>query len=219
MTHVYCISGLGADEKIFSRLQWPADVQVHYVQWLQPEKDEPISTYARRLSDTITEPDPVLMGASFGGIMSIEISQLIPVKKIILVSSITNDSELPAWMRFCGKYHLDYIIPKRGVNKLAPLKIFYPVQNYFLGAESPDARQLASEYRGKVDPVYLKWAVNKILNWRSPNLSVPFVQIHGNKDKLFPISMVKPTYTVDNTGHFLIYQKPTELSQILQQVL
>ncbi len=221
MKHVYCISGLGADERVFSKIEWPAAVSVHFLPWLPPlNQQETIQHYAQRMCSTITEPEPILLGTSFGGMMSIEISKLISVQKIILVSSITSRQELPWWMRACGQLKLDAILPqKTSIGKKLPLHIFYPIENFFLGAESAEAKTLAAEFRSNVDAAYLKWAVHNILNWKNEGISVPFVQIHGNRDKLFPLSNVKPTHTVKNSGHFLAFQKADEVSKLLTTVL
>ncbi len=221
MKHLYCISGLGADERIFSKIEWPEDICVHYLTWLPPlDQEESLQSYARRMSAAIAEPDPILMGASFGGIMSIEISKLIPVQKIVLVSSITSYRELPWWMRTCGRLKLDAVLPRKGnFRKKLPLQVFHPVQNFFLGAESDEAKMLAAEFRDKVDTAYLKWSIHHILNWKNEGIEVPFVQIHGSKDKLFPVSNVKPTHVVENTGHFMVFQRPAEVSRLLSSIL
>jgi len=41
---VYCLSGLGADEKIFQRLQ--INARMKFIPWLQPFKNENIKHYA-----------------------------------------------------------------------------------------------------------------------------------------------------------------------------
>jgi len=51
------------------------------------------------MREKITEPDPVLIGLSFGGIMCTEIAKQIPVEKIIIISSIKHSGELPFWMK------------------------------------------------------------------------------------------------------------------------
>ncbi len=47
-----------------------------------------MAAYAKRMAAQINEPNPVLMGLSFGGIMCIEIAKQIAVDKVILISSI-----------------------------------------------------------------------------------------------------------------------------------
>ncbi len=68
MNNLYCISGFGADERVFSRLNF-GDNNVHFIPWLLPEKKESISEYARRMAEKIHHENPVLLGRSFGGMM------------------------------------------------------------------------------------------------------------------------------------------------------
>lgn len=218
MKQVYCICGLGSDERIFSKLEW-CDAEVHYLHWLMPEKDERISDYAQRMSAQIQHECPVLIGVSFGGIMSIEIAKIIPVEKVILISSVSSSKQMPAWMRTCGKLKLDYLIPKGKLHDLRPLKLFSPIENYFLGASTEEEKTLANEYREKVDPDYLKWSIHTILNWKNDWQPGNIYHLHGSNDKIFPISNLQPTHTVSKAGHFMVFQYPGEVSQILNNII
>jgi len=215
MKHVYCICGLGADERIFSKINWPPDAEVHYLQWLKPERREPLQHYARRMSGKIHHPSPILVGVSFGGMMCVEISKLICVEKIVLISSITHCKQLPLWMRTCGRLKLDYLLPRgKGHN----LRILSPVQNYFLGAYSEEEKRMAEEYRDKVDPDFLKWSIHAILNWKNRFVPENCYLIHGSDDRVFPTAIVKPTHTIRNAGHFLVFQRADAVSRVLQSI-
>ena len=100
MKTIYCISGLGADERAFSKLHVDG-YEIRCIPWLTPEPGENIDAYAARMRAGIIEEKPILCGLSFGGMMSIEISKQMPVDKLILISSIKSIKELPRWMRTC----------------------------------------------------------------------------------------------------------------------
>jgi pimeloyl-ACP methyl ester carboxylesterase len=102
MKTIYCISGLGADERAFSKLKIK-DFKLKVINWLMPEPNETIEHYATRMRATITEENPVLMGLSFGGMICTEIAKQIPVEKIIIISSIKSSKELPLWMKTVKK--------------------------------------------------------------------------------------------------------------------
>ena len=87
MKTIYCISGLGADERAFSKLKVDG-YALKVINWLIPEPNETIEHYASRMRAGITEENPVLMGLSFGGMMCTEIAKQIPVSKIIIISNI-----------------------------------------------------------------------------------------------------------------------------------
>jgi pimeloyl-ACP methyl ester carboxylesterase len=65
---IYCISGLGADYRVFQKLVFPSDYHVVHVEWIQPEIRETLSSYALRLLKQIDNSKPfILIGLSFGG--------------------------------------------------------------------------------------------------------------------------------------------------------
>ncbi|HEX5025829.1 MAG TPA: alpha/beta hydrolase [Agriterribacter sp.] len=215
---VYCICGLGSDERIFSKLRWK-DADVHYLHWLMPLEKESLTDYALRMSEKVTEKESTLIGVSFGGIMSIEIAKLTGIQKVVLISSVKTHNEVPLWLRTMGKLSVESLIPQGRFHHIRPLKLFAPVQNYFLGAVTDEEKRLAHEYRKNVDTHYLKWSIHQILNWKNEWLPEKLFHLHGKKDKLFPHRLVNPTHSIEAAGHFLIYQHPQQVSNILNVII
>jgi len=212
MPTVYCISGLGADEHIFDRLELPG-FPFHYLSWLMPEGDEPLGTYAKRMQAGIATDQPILLGVSFGGMMAIEIARHLPSATVILVSSIQNRHQLPLLIRSSVWFGLGRWSPR--VN----LPILSPFEDYFLGVETPDDARLVRNYRGNVDPKYLQWSIRHIAGWRNEWKPERFYHLHGGRDRIFPLKMVQPTHIVKSGGHLMIYNRPEEVSRILQGIL
>lgn len=69
---IYCVSGLGADERVFQKLKFQGYQPVH-ICWVEPNLEESIAEYAKRLTIQIKSERPILIGLSFGGIMAVEI--------------------------------------------------------------------------------------------------------------------------------------------------
>src|SRR5262245_48050637 len=109
---IYCISGLGADEKAFSNLRLNG-YELKYIPWLRPHKREKIEEYAKRMSASIQHDSPILLGLSFGGMIGIEIAKQMPLQKLIIVSGIKSTSELPRWMKVAGVLYLNRLLPTR----------------------------------------------------------------------------------------------------------
>jgi pimeloyl-ACP methyl ester carboxylesterase len=218
MQHVYCISGLGADERIFCKLKVPG-CTFHFVRWLQPENNESITTYAVRLSQQIRHGQPVLMGVSFGGMMAIELAKILPVDKVVIISSIKCFNELPSWMKICGRYKFDKFLPAKPLHTIRPLKALRPVQNYFLGTESKEEKEIANYFRDHVDPLYLRWSIHQILNWKNDWMPERLYHVHGENDHIFPVRRVNPTHVVPKAGHFMVMNKCAEISEILTSIL
>jgi len=212
MKTIYCISGLGADERAFTHIEVPGYV-LQPIKWKVPLPKETIQQYAQRMAADIKEPDPILLGLSFGGMMSIEIAKQLSVDKVILVSSIKSVEELPRWMRWVGKMGLNRIVP------LKSFRLMRPIQNYKLGVTNETERRLAIEYRRHANQQYINWAVNQVLNWKNDWQPSALYHIHGTKDRMFPIKKIKASYVVEGGGHFMIMNKATEINQYLRSVL
>ena len=212
MKTIYCISGLGADERAFSKLKIKGHNLVS-LPWLLPVKKETIEQYAKRMSVGITEQNPVLMGLSFGGMVCIEIAKLLTVDKIILISSIKSSGELPMWMVRAGKLKLNKFF------SMQSYKILEPIQNRFLGITESAEIEMVRNYRKNVPVVYTNWAVNEVLNWRNNWQPPVLFHIHGDNDKMFPIKKVSPTHIVKGGGHFMIMSKAAEVSNYINEIV
>ena len=212
MKKIYCISGLGADERVFDKLKINGAV-LQYLKWLMPEKNETIENYSRRMSLQIEDENPLLMGVSFGGIMAIEIAKQKKTQKIILISSVKSQSELPKWMRLCGKLNLNLLIPLRSP------KWFTPIAEKYLGVANADEKLLAKSFREAISPVYLHWAVDKVIKWQNTIQPSTIFHIHGTHDKTFPIKNIRPTHIIKNGKHFMVMNKADEISAIIESII
>lgn len=212
MKHIYCISGLGADERVFSKFQFPQH-EIHFIKWIIPEKNESIENYAKRLTEQINHENPILIGLSFGGIMCIEISRKIKTEFIIIISSIKSRNEMPFWMRVSGKLKL---------NKIFPMKSFIliePIEDYNLGVRTKEEKEMVHEYRKNIDPVYSDWAINAILNWENNSPVKNLYHIHGDVDRIFSIKNIKADHIIEDGGHLMIMHKSDKVNECINSIL
>ncbi|MCB9249233.1 MAG: alpha/beta hydrolase [Ignavibacteriales bacterium] len=93
---IYFLAGLGFDQRLFENLKITTG-EINYLNWLEPETEESLAQYVKRMSGQINIENEklILVGHSFGGIIVQEISKLIPVEKILLISSIKSENEKP----------------------------------------------------------------------------------------------------------------------------
>jgi pimeloyl-ACP methyl ester carboxylesterase len=215
---VYCLSGLGADHRIFNKLNIP-DVELLHLDWLLPQgTGESLDDYARRLAASIRHESPVLMGVSFGGMMAIEIAKHLPVQAVILISSVKSVNELPTWMKVFGKCRAEYLLPSVPLKSIRPLRFIRPMQNYFLGAHTPETIAIANEFRDNVDPTYLRWSIKQIFNWKNAWMPGRIYHLHGDNDKLFPVGKVKPTHIIPQGGHFMVMSHYQQINAIVGDI-
>lgn len=219
MKTLYCLSGLGADERIFSRLSVPG-VEFRYLSWLKPVPNESLRAYTMRLAEGIDEEHPILMGLSFGGMVCLELAKILRPSKVILLSSIKSGKELPFWMKACGLCRLDALLPRRQISSIPLIKKLRPIQNYFLGAKTEAEKKIANQYRETVDPEYLRWSIHQVLTWKNTEYPAELIQIHGDQDHIFPIGRIEhPTHIIKGGGHFMVMNQHREISAVLQQVI
>ncbi len=209
---IYILSGLGADKRIFQRLDLSA-YHVTHIEWITPFREETIENYTVRLLSQITTPSPVIIGLSFGGIMAVEIAKQIDVKKLILISSAKTVHEIPFYFRWAGKL---------GFHKLLPTKLLKQpnfLVNWFFGTSSVSDRRLLTQILADTDPAFFKWAIDQIVYWKNKTLPDHFVHIHGTTDRILPVRFVSSNIKVTNGGHLMVFNKPEELSEIIKNEL
>ena len=212
MKTIYCISGLGADERAFSNLKIEG-YQLKVIQWLVPSRNETLYRYAKRMRAEIDTENPILMGLSFGGMMCIEIAKQIPVKKIIIISSIKSSLELPTWMKTVAWLKLNKILP------VGSSKLTEPIQNRILGISTEEEKSIVAISRKNANKKYVTWAVKQAINWKSDWEHPQIYHIHGDNDKMFPINKLKPNYTLKDAGHFMIMNRAEEVSECINAIL
>jgi esterase/lipase len=206
--HIYCISGLGADEKIFTNLHIKG-YELRYIPWIRPHKKEQIEGYAKRMREYIKEDSAVLLGVSFGGMMGIEIAKQMPLHKLIIVSSIKSSGEMPRWMKAAGTLKLHKLLPTR-LHRYTE-----KIDNVRLGVSTKEEKEMVRAYRKNADLVFVDWAIHQILNWKNDWQPDNIIHIHGDRDKIFSVKKSNPTCIIKDGTHMMIYNRAREISELI----
>jgi pimeloyl-ACP methyl ester carboxylesterase len=161
----------------------------------------------------ITHKDPVLLGLSFGGMMAIEVAEKVKTEKIVLLSSAKERSEIPPLLRLAGTLRLDRLLPA----KLLKLPGF--ISYRYFGTQTPEEKQMLRTILRETDPVYLKWAVARVLRWQRKDFPENIFHIHGTADRVFPIGNVSCDRTVEGGRHFMVMSRAAEVSALIDEAL
>jgi hypothetical protein len=214
IVNLYFISGLGVDKRVFQKLKLSSDFAVHYLKWIQPLKKESITSYAKRLSESIDQSKLfALIGLSFGGMLASEMNQFVKPVKTVIISSAACYTELPWYIRTIRFMPLYKWMP--GKLMVKPNRLFYHV----IGIKTKDEDLLMRKLLADTDIGLLKWSIDTIVNWHSKPVVQNLLHIHGNADKLLPIKFTRTDYVVEGGEHFMIYSKAEEISAILNEIL
>ena len=211
-TKIFIISGLGADERVFQKIDFGSFQPIH-IKWLIPEKDESIESYSKKLLTQIDEINPIIIGLSFGGIVAVEIAKQIQVKKIILISSAKTKKEIPIYYRLAGTLRLYKILP------IQLLKKSNFATNWFFGVKTDFEKKILKQILLETNSLFLKWAIEKIILWKNELIITNYIHIHGSGDKILPMNFIENYVKIENGGHMMILNKPKELSKIIVEEL
>jgi pimeloyl-ACP methyl ester carboxylesterase len=209
---IYCISGLGADERAFERLNING-YSLHYLTPIPPLSSETLSSYAMRMSGQVKQERPVIIGLSFGGMIAIEMAKHIAINKLILISTVKTCHEIPVWMRIAGTLKLHKMIP------IKSNRITEKADDRRMGIETIEEKAFVDQYRKNADQKYVDWAVDQILNWKNTWVPPNVYHIHGENDRMFPLRNIQPTHVIKKGTHIMILNRADEISACIEQQL
>ena len=209
----YFISGIGADDRMFTHIRPPEGYQAAHIHWIPPQKNEALGDYAARLIAQIDTSEPfVLIGLSLGGIMAVEIAKRIPSQCTIIISSIPLSAHLPPYFRAAGQLGLGRIAPATLLKAATSLK-------HFLTMKSPANRRLIQSVIWSGDDEFIHWALNAVLEWNNTEIPSPLYHVHGTRDEVFPIGFTQPTHVISKAGHMFLLSRPEEVNNLLHLLL
>jgi pimeloyl-ACP methyl ester carboxylesterase len=205
--------GMSANSLIFEKIKFPENFKLHKLDWINPDIDESIENYAKRLSEKIVHKNPVLIGVSFGGILVQEISKIVKVDKLIIISSIKCNKEMPSHMKF-GKITKSYkLLPVKWIND------FESLISFVLGPKIKKRVDLYRKYLSVRDENYLSWSLREMIEWKQSKPLKNIIHIHGTKDLVFPTLYIKNFIEVPRGDHAMILKRAEWINQNLPKMI
>jgi len=204
---LYLVPGFLTDKTIYKDFLLDERLNCQVLEFISPvDKEESIENYAKRMAEKIdTNNTIVLLGTSFGGILSIEISKHISVEKIIFISSVKNRGEMNSLMKIKNSSKLLDFIPDSLVKKTIEA-------GYGIGSKIvPDIKEIKSDEIGEmihnINGTLEKWIIKKINTWKGENKVEDFLHLHGDKDPIFPVKNIKNCERIKDGNHNMIFTK------------
>ncbi len=212
MKTVYFISGLGADKRVFSFLDLSFCDPV-YIDWIKPDKNESLESYALRLRSEIPETNPIIVGISFGGMLATEMAKSDANVKAIIISSTKTAKEFPKYLR-AGKYFPFYKWMSGKMMKRSAHFI-----KWVFGKNGKEQKRVYLEIVRDTDTDFVKWAITSILNWKNKEVPKNLVHMHGTADRLLPHRLVKADHLIKGGNHVMPMDSHAEVSALLKDLI
>lgn len=211
MVKVYFIAGLGANKRAFGflDLSWCEPV---FIDWIPAVKNESLKDYALRLRQCIKGENPVIVGVSFGGMLTTEMAKADAGVKAIIISSNKTYKEFPRYLRV-WKY-----MPVYKWVSPATIKFTGLLTKDIIGPKGRLQKQTFKKIVEETDPAFTAWAIDAILHWNNTDIPANLVHIHGTDDRLLPMRYVSPHHIVKGGKHIMIMDKGEEISALLKKL-
>ena len=194
--------GLAASPLIFERIHLPENqFDVHLLDWEIPFEKESLKAYAQRMASKVTQQDVVLIGVSFGGVLVQEMAQFLNVRKVIIISSIKSNLEMPIAMKVAKTTKVYKLFPTRMANNLELLSKFS------FGTLIKQRIKLYEKFLSVREKSYLDWAIEQMMLWNRSEIDPKVIHIHGDADAVFPIKYINNCIVVKGGTHIMILSK------------
>lgn len=206
--------GLAASPSIFERIELPKDTfEMHLLEWFLPNKNETLQSYAKRMAEKVKHENAVLVGVSFGGVLVQEMAQFLNLKKLIIVSSVKCNAELPRRLKF-AKTTKAY--------KLLPTGLMQDVElltKFAFGDVLKKKLKLYEQYLHRREKDYLDWAIEQMVCWERVEVDSKVIHIQGDADEVFPVKNIKNFINVKGGTHLMILNRYKWFNQNLPKII
>ncbi len=211
----FLIPGLGLNPQVLKKIELNG-FELHYMRWINPQKDESLNNYALRISQLYNIPqdeDILILGHSFGGLLAQHLGIMFPRARIVLISTVKNASELPWKIRFLRHGYAYHLMSKRMI--LSTLSLWSSYHGY----DEPELKQALISEVQSLDNEYFIWAYQQLIYWRGTQFSNTFLHIHGDRDRTFPIDNIFRCKVIPNGDHLMVYKKANMINQLISTFL
>ncbi|OWK36955.1 hypothetical protein FRUB_07877 [Fimbriiglobus ruber] len=201
---------MAADERLFEpQLREFPNLTVQ--PWIEPLHRESLRAYAARLARIVDPGQPCFVGgASFGGLVALEMAAHLRAEACFLIGSVRSSDELP-WQWRVFRLIAPIVGPEH-INTLAgtAARVGSPMLSR---GTIRRMRKLAAPRAA-----FVRWACWAVVRWRpSPAARrVRVLQIHGAADRVLPVARTRPDMIVPYGAHALTLSHPRAVNDFLR---
>ena len=210
----YLIPGQFADGRVFQYLDLGAKIETRILEHLAVHKPENLESYAARLAEKVNPHESYsILGTSLGGIIALELSQILKPKHLILVASIKHREELPPRLKLLDKIPL-YRLFSPSLFKASLFSI-----RKWAEPEKGNVNTLATDMLKDRDAHFLYHSLSFLTGFQNKPLPQNLLHIHGDQDTVLPYKYIKGAECIPGGAHRLLLSHPQQVQEIIQKRL
>lgn len=166
-----------------------------------PQRHESLPHYARRTAELLRLAPPIIVGGtSFGGMVTLEMTHVVPCAACLLISSAMHPDDFPTGLQPVRRI-------ARRVGPLGPpllglaQRVVARLPTAWVGTRLRNACRNAL----RPDEAFRRWSWGAALRWRGASPTAPTYQIHGALDTTLKPPVPGPHVTIlPDAGHMLV---------------
>lgn len=201
---------MGADRRLFAPLKIEHG-ELHFIDWKYFPEAKTMRDYAEHLCASITTENNIYLGSSLGGMMAREMALVKKPLDLLLLSAPASRAEFPPVLKIGSSFKVGkWFGPKTTfkMNRLADM---------FMGFSDTDDRALFYDMLQGLEPEFIHFAINAILDWETKERPSTYFQLVGSKDKLFKGKRMLQPAIIEGAGHFMTIERPNEISNYVNR--
>jgi len=210
---IVLLPGLGADQRLFESVH-SAVPSIVVPSWPATASGDSLSAFAKRLVTAIPSGENIYLGgASFGGMVALELAAFVKPKGVFLIGSCASPNSItPAAQLMRVLLH---VVP---ASLFRPRRWMVPFLAPMFGSLTSSQKALFWSMAKHTPASFMRWGLGAIVSWQPSPVAVPVHSIHGSHDRLIPIGRVRPDRVVSGGGHLLTITHPKDVAAFLSDI-
>lgn len=212
---ILLLPGLGADTRMFDPLR-AEGLRIQSPPWIDPLPREPLAEYAERFAAAMPEAAPVIGGASFGGMLALEMAQRLRPRTVILLGSCASPDRLRRGERLMER-----------ASRTLPTPLLRRIANTGvgigrLGPMDRDTRAFLVRMLRRASIPFLRWAARAILTWPGIDpdaMEADLLWIHGAGDRIIRPPLDPRAHLVEGAGHIVSITHAQQVARLIRPVI
>ena len=200
MNKWFLLPGMGATAAMYNALRHKLDFEINFINWPRYCGEKSYAEIAERvIKEYKIENGDILGGSSLGGMIALEMGQIIQPKGIILIGSAVSPSEVQGL-----------------ITKISQMAVIVPIS--IIQMLAGKQKGLVSKMFADSDTDFIRAVCSYLRSWTGYRGPMEIVyRLHGKQDHVIPCPPFGAN-VVDNAGHLISMTHASETAAFLAGV-